>query len=116
MATAADRLPPHNRGCLDRDLQRAIRQELNGKSDADLREFLGNVTEPRSHREEKACIPNRLTFDEDPSLGERSSYDVSADGRFFMVEDVVAESVASRKPAIRITENWYEEFREREQN
>ena len=57
-----------------------------------------------------------MTFDEDPSLGERSSYDVSADGRFFMVEDVVAESVASRKPAIRITENWYEEFREREQN
>ena len=57
-----------------------------------------------------------MTFDEDPSLGERSSYDVSADGRFFLVEDVAPESVAPREPAIHINENWYEEFRNRERD
>ncbi len=44
------------------------------------------------------------------------SYDVSADGRFVMIEDVEDESGEPRKPAIHITENWYEEFRDREQN
>ncbi len=38
------------------------------------------------------------------------------DGRFVMVEDVVAEGETPRNPAIRITENWYEEFRNREQD
>lgn len=43
------------------------------------------------------------------------SYDVSGDGRFVMIEDVEDESGEPRKPAIRIVENWYEEFRDREQ-
>ncbi len=51
----------------------------------------------------------------DPKLpGGGWSYDVSADGRFVMVEDVVDDDAARRKPAIHITENWYEEFRERD--
>ncbi len=44
----------------------------------------------------------------------RITYDVSADGRFVMVEDVGVESDELRKPAIRVTMNWYEEFRDRE--
>ena len=36
------------------------------------------------------------------------------DGRFVMVEDVVDETASRRKPAIHITETWYEEFRGRE--
>ena len=31
-----------------------------------------------------------------------------------MVEDVAVETSETRKPAIRITQNWYEEFRDRE--
>ncbi len=50
----------------------------------------------------------------DPKLpGGGWSYDVSVDGRFVMVEDVVDDDAPRRKPAIHITENWYEEFRER---
>lgn len=41
-------------------------------------------------------------------------YDVSADGRFVMIEDVASDTEQQRKPAIHITENWYEEFRVRE--
>ena len=44
------------------------------------------------------------------------NYDVSADGRFVMIEEVADESQEQRKPAIHITENWYQEFRNREQN
>ena len=44
------------------------------------------------------------------------SYDVSADGRFVMIEDVEDESGEPRKPAIHITENWYEQFRDREKD
>jgi eukaryotic-like serine/threonine-protein kinase len=39
-------------------------------------------------------------------------YDVSVDGRFVIVEDAAPEDAEQRKPAIRITENWYEEFRD----
>ncbi len=42
------------------------------------------------------------------------TYDISADGRFVMIEDVADESQEQRKPAIHITENWYEEFRDRD--
>jgi hypothetical protein len=50
-----------------------------------------------------------------PSLaGSYCAYDVSADGRFVVVGDVADEGAAQRKPAIRITENWHEEFRDRE--
>ncbi len=41
-------------------------------------------------------------------------YDVGADGRFAMVETVLPEGETARKRAIHITENWYEEFRDRE--
>ncbi len=44
------------------------------------------------------------------------NYDVSADGRFVIIEEVADESQEQRKPAIHITENWYQEFRNREQN
>jgi len=56
--------------------------------------------------------PQRLFSD--PSLVRPTwEYDVSADGRFVMIEDVEDESGEQRKPAIHVTENWYEEFRER---
>ena len=44
------------------------------------------------------------------SVPSRSPYDVSSDGRFVMVEDVESQAVIS------VTENWYEEFRDREQD
>ena len=41
-------------------------------------------------------------------------YDVSADGQRFILAESVAES-ADPKPSIRVVQNWYEEFRGREQ-
>ena len=48
-----------------------------------------------------------------PKLGEwqRTNYDVSPDGRRFLVPQVVGETA---HPAIRVVQNWFEEFRERE--
>ena len=46
--------------------------------------------------------------------GSRGFYDLSADGRIVMIEDVIREGEENRKPAIRITQNWYEAFRDRE--
>ena len=44
----------------------------------------------------------------DPSLGGPTwDYDVSADGRVVLVEDVLPEDELTRKPAIHIIENWY---------
>ena len=34
-------------------------------------------------------------------------------GRFEMIEGVIAKGEIQRKPGIRITENWHEEFRDR---
>ena len=47
-----------------------------------------------------------------------SSYDVSADGqRFVVVEDVESEEGEQAKPpSIHIVENWFEEFKDREQD
>ena len=42
------------------------------------------------------------------------AYDVSSDGRFVLVEDAGGEE--ARPPSIRVVLNWYEEFRDREQN
>jgi hypothetical protein len=42
------------------------------------------------------------------------TYDVAEDGRFVMIEEVEEESAPQRKPAIHITQNWYEEFRDRD--
>ena len=41
-------------------------------------------------------------------------YDVSADGRRFVLRENVEEQGA--KPAIRVVQNWYEEFRGRERD
>ncbi len=58
----------------------------------------------------------RGLFD-DPYLGRSSwDYDVSEDGRFVMVEEIVPEGESRRKPSIHITQNWYEEFRDRKQD
>jgi Tol biopolymer transport system component len=43
----------------------------------------------------------------------RRGYDVSADGRFLMVDPVESPNAA---PAILVVENWYEEFRDRGQD
>ena len=42
------------------------------------------------------------------------SYDVSADGRFVLVDD--AESEEAKPPSIHVVQNWYEEFRDREKD
>jgi len=50
------------------------------------------------------------------SLGSGGAgYDVSADGRRFVVAETV-ESKEQEPPRIHIIQNWYEEFRDREQN
>ena len=50
--------------------------------------------------------------------GGSSTYDVSADGqRFVVVEDVESEEGEEAKPpAIHVVENWFEEFKDREQD
>ena len=53
---------------------------------------------------------------EHPSLGEVAwacQYDVSADGRRFILTEPVGEAP---EPSIRVVQNWYEEFRDREQD
>ena len=40
-------------------------------------------------------------------------YDVSADGRFVLVDSAESSDVT---PSIQVVENWYEEFRDREQD
>ncbi len=42
-------------------------------------------------------------------------YDVSADGQRFVVVESL-EPVQAEPPSIRVTENWYEEFRDRERD
>ncbi len=48
------------------------------------------------------------------SIQDQVAYDVSADGRFVMVEPDRSESADEEPPAIQVIENWYEEFRDRE--
>ena len=42
-----------------------------------------------------------------------SHYDVSADGKRFLIAEPVGEAV---EPQIRVVQNWYEEFRDRKQD
>ena len=50
-----------------------------------------------------------------PLLGRSTwDYDVSADGRFVIVDFVQPEEMLTHTPSIHIIENWYEEFRDRE--
>ena len=41
-------------------------------------------------------------------------YDVSAGGRSFLVRELIEEG--AQEPVIRVVQNWYEEFRGREQD
>ncbi len=56
-------------------------------------------------------------FSEPSSLRDplRRAYDVAPDGQSFVVISYSAEALAS-PPVIQVVENWYEEFREREQD
>jgi hypothetical protein len=54
----------------------------------------------------------RLFSHDGLAQGYATEYDVSADGRFVMVATPEGEDAA---PAIRVVQNWYEEFRDREQ-
>ncbi len=45
----------------------------------------------------------------------KQQYDVSADGRRFVLREAV-EGASDKPPAIRVVQNWYEEFRDREQD
>ncbi len=52
------------------------------------------------------------TLFEDPNLeGPNWRYDVALDGRFVLVE-----TLEQPAPAIRVVQNWFAEFRDREQN
>ncbi len=53
-------------------------------------------------------------FNSPAFAGANWKYDVSPDGRFVVVEDAPSEDGSQVALAIHITENWYEEFRERE--
>ena len=44
----------------------------------------------------------------------RITYDVLTDGRFVFLDSV--ESAEAEPPSIHVVENWYEEFRDREQD
>jgi Tol biopolymer transport system component len=46
--------------------------------------------------------------------GGESGYDVSADGRFLTIAPV-EDAAEAAPPAIRIVQNWYEEFRDRQE-
>jgi hypothetical protein len=48
---------------------------------------------------------------------DRSSYDVSLDGRKFLLATPVGyDPTQASQRAVRVVQNWYEEFRDREQN
>ena len=57
-------------------------------------------------------------FEHSGLRGASSTYDVSPDGqRFVVVEDVESEEGKEAKPpSIHIVENWFEEFKDREQD
>ena len=43
-------------------------------------------------------------------------YDVSADGQRFILAEPVEEGADAPAPSIRVVMNWYEEFRDRQQD
>jgi Tol biopolymer transport system component len=56
---------------------------------------------------------------EHPSLsrgGFFAPYDVSADGQRFILPEAVRASADASEPSIHVVQNWYEEFRDREQD
>ena len=47
--------------------------------------------------------------------GRELNYDVTPDGERFVLAEPVAEEGDLPEPKIRVVQNWYEEFRDREQ-
>ncbi len=43
-------------------------------------------------------------------------YDVSADGQRFILAEPVGEGTEAPEPSIRVVQNWFAEFRDREQD
>jgi hypothetical protein len=54
-------------------------------------------------------------FESPDLLSAGVGYDVSADGQRFVTTALVEDNEESAPPAIRIVQNWYEEFRDPEQ-
>ncbi len=48
--------------------------------------------------------------------GHQGNYDVSADGQRFILAETVGEGADGPKPSIRVVQNWYEEFGDRQQD
>jgi len=48
--------------------------------------------------------------------GNYAPYDVSADGQRFILAEPVGAGGEAPEPSIRVVQNWYEEFRDRQQN
>jgi Tol biopolymer transport system component len=46
--------------------------------------------------------------------GRELNYDVTPDGERFVIAEPVAEGAENSKPVVRVIQNWYEEFRDRE--
>ncbi len=66
---------------------------------------VGSVTRLFEHR---ALVP--------PPAWAYPQYDVSADGRRFLLATPVADEEGKQEVQIRVVENWFEEFRERERD
>ena len=50
------------------------------------------------------------------ATGNYAPYDISADGQRFILAEPVGERADVPEPSIRVVQNWFEEFREREQD
>jgi len=63
-----------------------------------------------------AVSTTRLSSDPDLSVrnSNQVSYDVSAGGRFVLVDST--QSAEAEPPSIHVVENWYEGFRDRKQD
>ena len=53
---------------------------------------------------------------EHPDVRPGNGYDVSADGQRFVLAESVGEGTDAPEPSIRVVQNWYDEFRDREQD
>ena len=48
--------------------------------------------------------------------GNYAPYDVSVDGQRFILAETVGEGADAPEPSIRVVQNWFAEFRDREQD
>ncbi len=70
------------------------------------------------HLVEHAALgqPQRLFETPDfTAVGGQGEYDVSADGQRFLTVAPADDAAAAEPPTVRVVQNWYEEFRNREQ-